>query len=342
MKKWLIILSIIFAISSISCVILAGHIYYNELQIYEDYDKQLLNVNALNHININSDVAVNIYPTDGEPYVEFKQKYVDLAGMTPEYTLEVETKGDSTSIDVVQTKGILLALGVKEVGEYINIYLPKQDIASLNITNNRYDSYNKVELSNININELDINMHHGDITLEGNYDNLKLSVGHGIINVKTDATVTILVEGNAQTNLEGNFKEIDIQDNYDTVNINSLNACNLILQCAQAQIDLKGKYNMVKLEGEYNTLNFNTDGITNLTTAGEGNAISGVGALDQLAFNEYNGQIDLQIKNVPSLVDLKESREFTRLADVGNGKIGALFLCHPHTGCGGEKHHKQN
>ena len=52
MKKWLITLSIVALLGVISSATLAGHVYYNELKTYEDYDKKELSEKALQNIYI--------------------------------------------------------------------------------------------------------------------------------------------------------------------------------------------------------------------------------------------------------------------------------------------------
>ena len=54
MKKWLITLSIIVVLGTISSATLAGHVYYNELKTYEDYDKKDLSLENLKSIYIKS------------------------------------------------------------------------------------------------------------------------------------------------------------------------------------------------------------------------------------------------------------------------------------------------
>ena len=80
MKKWLISLSVIFGVGFITSVILAGKVYYSDLQTYEDYDKQIINVQNLENLYIDSDVPVEVQVTDGEPYAEFSQTFTDLVG----------------------------------------------------------------------------------------------------------------------------------------------------------------------------------------------------------------------------------------------------------------------
>lgn len=183
MKKWLIILSVIFSIGFISSAVLAGRVYYQDLKNYTDYDRKGLEIEALKNIYITSSVPVEIYPTTGAPYVEFNQTFTDLVGAAPEYELDVELKGENTYIELNEIKEIFLWLGIKESKAQLSIYLPQSTINRLNIQNNNHFSYrdNKqvINLEGINVNELVADMNEAEFILNGDYKKVKISASYG-------------------------------------------------------------------------------------------------------------------------------------------------------------------
>ena len=143
MKRWLITLSIVVVLGIISSATLAGHVYYNELRTYEDYDKKELSQEALKNIYIRSDVPVEIHPTKEKPYAEFTQTYTDIVGIPPKFKLEVEEGKDITYINLNQIKKLPLSIGVQENKASLVVYLKESDINKLVVDEYSYNYYNR-------------------------------------------------------------------------------------------------------------------------------------------------------------------------------------------------------
>ena len=60
MKKLLITFSIIFGVGFIASAVIAGQVYYKELNAYTDHAKEKLDINALQNVYIDSQVPVQI------------------------------------------------------------------------------------------------------------------------------------------------------------------------------------------------------------------------------------------------------------------------------------------
>ena len=311
MKRWLIILSIVFGIGFISSAALAGRVYYEDLKVYTDYDKKILQTEALKNIYITSSVPIEIYPTSGEPYVEFNQSFTDLLGAAPEYELEVETKGENTYIELNETKEIFLWVGIKESRAQLSIYLPQTTINRLNIQNDDYfyNQRNKqvINLEGINVNELTTNMNETEFILDGNYEKINISVSQGQINLKSNIPTQLTTQGDLVQYLTGEFDKITINNNSRDIIIDSNSASSVEINSHSSNIDLKGHYSRVKVKGNNNTLDIRSESICKLYTEGYGNHINGNGAFDVMHLDEDHSEMEIQTTVIPTKIDLGEN-----------------------------------
>lgn len=310
MKKWLIILSIIFGIGFISSAILAGHVYYQDLQHYTDYEKQPLQMNSLENIYIKSSIPIEIHPTSDAPYVEFNQSFIDLIGSAPEYELDIETKGENTYIELNKTKEVRLRLGIKESRAQLSVYLPQTTINRLNIINDQYFSYkhNKqvINLEGIHVNEFIADMNEAEFILDGNYEKIHISVPQGQMNLKSNTSVQLVTQGNLEQYLMGEFDKIIIKDNSQDIMIDSNNTNSIEINSYYSNINLKGNYSNIKLIGDHNTIDIESDSICKLYTDGYDNFINGNGAFNIMNLNEESSQIEVQTTVIPTKLDLGE------------------------------------
>lgn len=318
MKRWLIILSIIFAIGFISSAVLAGRVYYQDLKNYTDYDKKELPTEALKNIYIKSSVPIEIYPTSGAAYVEFNQSFTDLIGAAPEYELDVESKGENTYIELNETKEISLWLGVKESKAQLSIYLPQTTIKRLNIQNEGYFSYKRnkqvVNLEGINVNEFTTNMNETEFILDGNYETINISVSQGKINLKSNTPTQLVTQGSLAHYLTGEFDKITINNSSRDIVIDSNSASSVEIHSGGSNIDLKGQYSKVKVNGDHNTIDIRSESICKLYTDGHENYINANGAFDVMNLNENNSEMEIQTTVIPTKLDLGKNTSYNTLS----------------------------
>lgn len=317
MKKWLIALSIICGVSLISTAVLAGRVYYKELEVYTDYDKRELEASALNNIYINSYIPIEVYPTTGKPYVEFNQTFSDIMGMAPEYELMVSKKNDSTYIELKEIKDVFFWFGVREDKAKLSVYLPQSTINRLSIQDYRdvYDyNYKRekptINLEGINVNELDVSTQIGEFILDGHYQKINISSAGSIrLNSKSPAEVSI--HQSMDQHLTGEFKKIKIL-NYDSSNItiDSNSASQVEIESSHGQIDLRGNYSKVELKGIYNNVDLRSDSLCELVTNGDNNTIIANGPFKEMSFNEQETDLEVKTTTVPDRLNFgQDSRD---------------------------------
>ena len=310
MKRWLIILSIIFGIGFISSTILAGRVYYQDLKNYTDYDKKELQAETLKNIYIKSSVPVEIYPTQGQPYVEFNQTFIDLIGAAPEYELDVQTKGENTYIELSEINETFLSLGIKENRTQLSIYLPQKTIDRLSIENDEYFHYKRnkqiINLEGINVNELTTNMNETEFILDGDYEKIDINASEGKLNLKSNTLVQIVIDGNLEQYLTGKFDKITINNNSRDVVVDSMSASSIEVNSSGSNIDLKGNYSRVKINGDHNILDIRSESVCRLYTEGYRNYITGNGAFEVMSLKGNNSEIEIQTTVTPTKVDLGE------------------------------------
>lgn len=308
MKRWLIILSVIFSIGFISSAVLAGRVYYKDLKNYTDYDKKELKIEALKNIYIKSSVPVEIHPTTGAPYVEFNQTFTDLVGVAPEYELDVQSKGENTYIELNETKELFLGLGVKEEKAQLSVYLPQTTINRLNVQNSDYFAYrhNKqvINLEGINVNELAVDMNEAEFILNGNYERIKLSAAYGKINLQSNTRAQVFTEGHLVQNLSGEFDKITIRNNSQDIIIDSTSESIVEINNHNSNIDLKGNYSKVKIEGDNNNIDIRSESVCHLSTEGNDNYITGNGAFDVINVEEQSSEVEIKTTVIPTKVNL--------------------------------------
>ena len=303
MKKGLFILSIIFILSFISSAILAGKVYYDDLKVYTDQKTEQLNNDALENIYIKSSARVDIYPTAGEPYVEFTQSFIDLVGIAPKYDLRVEEKDKSTYITLEQLNEVIISLGVREENSKLAIYLPQKQIDKLSIKNvNYYFSSNNAQMINlqgIDIKQLDMDVYASEIILDGKYESIDISSHGGSINLISHIPVQFCSKGRIDQDLSGKFESIKITGSGRRINIDSEEACNVELDSYESIINLKGNYANIDLIGNSNNIDLHSETPCKLETEGDNNVTTGVGAFNKMLLKETSSKIDLKTTIIP-------------------------------------------
>lgn len=309
MKKWLIILTVIFVVGGITSATLAGYIYYNELKTYEDYDKRELRDAALENVYIKTSVPVEIHPTKGQPYVEFTQKYTDIVGFAPKYKLNIEEKEDTTYIDLQQIKDMSISLGVKEDKASLVVYLPEKDIKKLSVENSIYGYYYRtkqvIDLEKINIAELDLDVENSEMKLNGRYEKINISAHASTINMQSQIPAEVRISGVGKQNLSGQFKRIVIKDNAYEVNINSENESSVELECSSSQIRLEGKYEKIDVNCDNSTIDVRSESICKLSTNGRNNTINADGAFEVIRLEEDEANVEVKTTMIPKSIEMK-------------------------------------
>lgn len=314
MKKWLIALSIICGVSLISTAVLAGRVYYKELEVYTDYDKRELEASALNNIYINSSIPIEVYPTTGKPYVEFNQTFSDIMGMAPEYELMVSKKNDSTYIELKEIKDVFFWFGVREDKAKLSVYLPQSTINRLSIQDEGYVNYRRekpiINLEGINVNELDVSTHVGEFILDGHYQKVNIS-SEGSIRLNSKSPAEVSIHQSMDQHLTGEFKKIKILDHYSSyITIDSNSASQIEIESSHGQIDLRGNYSKVELEGIYNDIDLRSDSLFELVTNGNNNTITANGPFKEISFNEEETRLEVKTTTVPDRVNFgQDSRD---------------------------------
>lgn len=317
MKKWLAILSITFVISFIGCAVLAGRVYYQDLKTYSDYDKKELNPEALENVYIRSYIPVEVYPTQGKPYAEFNQSFVDLVGLAPQYELKVEEKGGSTYINLDQLKEMILSLGVKENQAKLCVYLPQQAISSLSVQDLNWFSYDRtpqvIDLEGIDVKHLELKLNHAEVALDGKYDKVNLRINSGRLTMNAKSPAHLYVEGNIEQTLEGQYEKVIVDGQGQPISMNSTISSDVQINRSNSTITLKGKYNRINIVGNENNVDIHSDSICKLTTAGVDNVINGIGLFQEISVSEGYSEVELQSNIIPNRVQLGGSYSDTRM-----------------------------
>lgn len=308
MKKWLIVLSVVTVLGIISSATLAGHVYYNELKTYQDYDKKELSQQALKNIYIRSDVPVEIHSTNGNPYAEFTQIYTDIVGIPPKFKLEVEEKEDTTYINLDQVKNMPLSIGVQEDKQSLVVYLPESDINNLVIDEYGYNYYSRnkkvIDLQKVNINDLCLNIMNSEIRLNGSYQKIEINAHSSVLDMESKADAELILSGVTKQNLNGQFKKITVRDSIHEANINSTKESIVELNCNQSDIHLEGKYKRIDINGDNNTLDIRSESICKLLTKGYDNTINADGAFETINMEENEGSIEVKTTTIPKSIEV--------------------------------------
>ena len=311
MKRWLMILSIVVVLGIISSATLAGHVYYNELKTYEDYDKKELSQQALKNIYIKSDVPVEIHLTKGQPYAEFTQTYTDIVGIAPKFKLEVEEKENTTYINVDQVKNTPLAIGVKEDKGSLVVYLQESDINKLVVDEYNYNYYNRtkkvIDLQKVNVKDLYLNIMSSEIRLNGAYDKVEINAHSSILDMESKADAQLILSGVTKQNLNGQFKKIIVKDDVDEASIYSTKESIIELNSNQGDIQLEGKYQRIDINGDNNTVEVRSETSCKLSTKGYDNTIHADGAFEIINMQENESNVEVKTTMTPKNIELNSS-----------------------------------
>lgn len=330
MKKWLITLSIIFGVGFISSAVLAGRVYYSDLQTYEDYDKKEINKQALENVYITSDVPIEIQPTTGEPYAEFSQTFTDLVGYAPKYKLEIEEKGDSTHISLDEVESIILWLGVKKNEAKLTVYLPKDSINRLQVQSNNYQMLHgdkqMINLESIDVEELNIDAICADINLEGTYNKVNIVSSNGSLTMHSEQTEKLSTSGMWKQNISGEFEKIKMESARGELNIDSWIPCKVDLEGHHNNIHLEGQYEQIKLNGYGMEVELNSETECKLMTKGNDNTIYANGAFDIMDLQEADSEIEVQTTVIPTSIKMLGEARGTSLSLTLPSNIQGLTL----------------
>lgn len=297
MKKWLIALTIIFGASLLTSASLAGKVYFKEASVYTDYDKQKLDLTNTKSIYINSDIPVEVKPTTGEAYVEFNQSFEDVLGEHPEFELKVEHKGNECYINLNQTKDVNIWVMVKKDEAMLTVYLPTQALDALQIIHQSYRneySWPQIDLTGIDVKNLDINQNSTNISLEGKYENIDISSGgSGNINISSKQKARVKLQGRANYNLEGLFDTVEI-DGDGLIKMNTSEPTKVTINSFNSEIKLEGSYSMVTLLGNDNSINMKTNTLSDVSIEHYYGDITLDGPLNIVKVNGEGSTIDIQ------------------------------------------------
>lgn len=304
MKKWLILLSVLFVGGGVTSAGLAGSIYFQDRQVYTQHEKEELNRAALNNIYVDTQMPINIEVTDGTPYVEFNQTYTDLIGNAVKYELQVEEKGDATYISLKRGEHSNITIDISQNEGSATLYLPKQAINNLTVERNggEYWYGETYNLKNIDINNLVINSYRASIYLDGSYKNIDISGGN-LVELKTNTLSTVKINGKGTYNLDGKFEHIDIDNALGDVNINSEVATEIDINTS-GNINLQGNYNKIDIKSWGGTINVNSGTPYSIELEGDNVAADLNGAIQELSSEIRNGNITLNTIIVPDRIEL--------------------------------------
>ena len=311
MKKWLIIFSLICGVSFMVSAAIAGQVYYKELNTYTDYSKQELNIDALQSIYIQSQIPIQIEITEGKPYVEFNQSFIDLLGMAPEFELKIKTKEDSTYIDLEQIKETTIYLGVQEDKASLTVYLPQKAYDTIQIQNNGHTYYGRkgkhnINLENIDAKNIDIDVAYSEINLKGSYEQILAHIDSGTLEIHSNQPAQLEVEGNVKTHLIGQYESINIHDIQNKeIYIDSEIPAYVEIQSNHSNIKLRGKYDKINLEGYSNTIDAQSDSTCKVIIENEDGYTNLSGAFEEIVIDDGEGSsINIQTTVIPECIKI--------------------------------------
>lgn len=312
MKKLLLILFIIGLTGALCSAALCGQIYYNEMKVYEDYQNKNLDVKALDNIIIESSVDTYIHTTDGAPYVTFNQKFVDALGNHPSYTLTVETKNNVSYIKLIMTQQANHLHFVTEDSAALNIYLPKQAINKLHINNKNEATLIKdtqnvtLNLQNIDIKDLAINAFRLNASLSGSYEKVSIDANHGSVNLSSNSSCHLNIEGGIENSLTGSFENINISTYGNSLFIDSHTPTSITVN-GGSDIKLKGSYSQIEINAGYDSvLDINSDTLCKVNIDGNSSKLNLNGAFDTITINGDNQDIYINTTTIPQLINILE------------------------------------
>lgn len=312
MKKLLLILFIIGLTGALCSAALCGQILNNEMKVYEDYQNKNLDIKALDNIIVESSVDTYIHTTDGTPYVEFNQKFIDVLGNHPSYTLTVETKNNVSYIKLIMTHKTNHLYFVTEDSAALNIYLPQQAINKLHINNNNETTLIKntqnvnLNLQDIDIKDLDINAFRLNASLSGNYERVAIDANHGSVNLSSNSTSHINIDGGINSSLTGSFNNINISTYGNQLFIDSHTPASVSID-GGSDIKLKGSYNQIEIKAGYDSiLDINSNTLCKVNIDGNSSKLNLNGAFDTLTINGDNKDIYINTTNIPQLINILE------------------------------------
>lgn len=315
MKKWLIVLSIIFGTSAVTAAVAGGNAIFNTKEtVYTDRGEQALNKAALSHIYINSVIPVEVYPTTGEPKVEYNQKAADFIKNFPKYELSVTEREGSTYIDLTQTETSLW-IGHAKNDAYLTLYLPEGTIERLDIKSRAsaggYTQRNHmINLKNIHVKDLSMNLYQRvTIDLDGNYQKVSIDTNswQSTLNMVSKTPATVRVNGSIEQNLTGQFEKINIESCDDDMTINSQTPARVDIKNSDGvNIDLKGQYNQVMIDGYSQIINLDSSVECRLNIYGGENILYAKAPFKMIELNGYDSTMEVQTTTVPRSIRMTE------------------------------------
>lgn len=310
MKKLLLTLLIIGLTGTLCTAALCGKIYYNEMQVYEDYQSHRLNTQKYDNIVIDSAVDTYIYVTEETPYVEFKQKFVDALGKHPEYNLTVETKNNTSYIKLMPANEADHFYFVTEDMAVLNIYLPKQVIDKLyiNSTNNpNHTNWYKnitLDLQDMTINKLDIHAHTFTGLLSGDFNDLSIDANHGTLGLFSNKPAKVNLHGGLNSTLNGNYENINITTYNNTLNIDTQTPAKVVINGGET-IKLNGKYQNINIITTIaNTIDINSETLCKANIDSHSLELKIHGAFDTLSVKGNNTHPYITTTNIPKLINV--------------------------------------
>ncbi len=319
MKKLLLTLFIIGLTGTLCSIALCGQIYFNERKVYEDHQRKDLDIKNLDNIIIDTSVDTYIYTTDTVPYVEFKQKFVDVLGKHPAYTLDLETKNNTSYIKLLQTQQSNKLFFVTDNTAILNIYLPKQAIDKLHV--NKVDGSNygpqikdlTLDMQNINIKDLDVTASGITALLSGNYDEMAIDASYGSVNIFSSSPSKVNITGGINSTLTGSFENINVGIMNNTLFIDSLTPTSVTVDGGD-DIRLKGNYSQIQIESDYNSIiDISSGTLCKVDIDGSSSELKLSGALDTLTISGNNQDVYISSTTIPKLINILEHAQVVTL-----------------------------
>lgn len=324
MKKWLIVLTIICGVSAITGAVAGGNAIFNTTEeTYEDRGEQALSKTALSNIYIHSAIPIEVYPTTGEPKVEFVQKSSNFIKSFPKYELNVVEKEGSTYINLNEVEPMLW-FGHTKDESYLTVYLPEGSIERLDIRSRNNGSYrynHTINLKNIHVKDLNMDLYQkASIDLDGNYQKVSLDAGfweQNTFNMRSNTPATVQINGSIESNLTGQFEKVTLENCDEDIMIQSQVPAKVNIKNSEGiDIDLKGQYSQVSIDGYNQMINLDSNVECRLNIYGGENTLYAKGPFKMVELNGYDSALEVQSTVVPKSI---------RMGDKMNSKVKLIL-----------------
>lgn len=306
--------SVLIGIGVVGTGVTLGQLYSTNQTVYEASQNADLNVNALENLYIESDVAVKIIPTEGKPRVEFEAYGTGLLVPEPKYELEVTSEGKSSYINLKETQAPQFHIFTNNLDRELVIYLPEKDINTLKVQTNQGSYYyggdkSFVYTSNTNIKELSLDVGTIDLSLNGSYNDIDIDSENGSIDITSATPATVDIDGSSDIKLSGQLQEITLGGAYasrsNKILINSQLEAKININYDYGNVILEGKVKDIKMNTQGGSLTVNSTTPYNIFLKGSDYIDVNLKGMIQTATVEgYNGDVRLYPTGTPKRIEI--------------------------------------